>query len=145
MESMGRRCMSTTKPVVAVVGLGAMGSRLALNLLTDGYQVIAVNRSPEPVDRLVQAGAIAAGSPAEAAAQANVVLVAVADDEAATTVWLDPQTGILAAAAADLLAVEASTVSPGRVASLAAAASQAGLRFLEAPMVGSRPQVETRA
>ncbi|MFD8079865.1 NAD(P)-dependent oxidoreductase [Streptomyces sp. NPDC059718] len=43
------------------------------------------------------------------------------------------------------LAIEASTLSPGWIRRLATATGRAGLRFLEAPMIGSRPQVEARA
>ncbi|MFC4128269.1 NAD(P)-dependent oxidoreductase [Nocardia rhizosphaerae] len=137
--------MTGRLPRVAVVGLGAMGSRLAHNLCARGYSVRVANRSPEPVQRLVAAGATAAGSPAEAAAKADVVLVAVRDDAASEQVWLDPATGIAAAAAPGTTAVELSTLSPGWIRRLAAAADAAGLRFLEAPMIGSRPQAEAGA
>jgi 3-hydroxyisobutyrate dehydrogenase-like beta-hydroxyacid dehydrogenase len=60
-----------------------MGTRLALNLRADGYPVVVANRSAGPVQQIVNAGATAAACPAQAAAQADVVLVAVADDEAA--------------------------------------------------------------
>jgi 3-hydroxyisobutyrate dehydrogenase len=137
--------VTATGPTVGVVGLGAMGARLAANLLTDGYPVVVANRSPGPVQRLVAAGAVAAATPAETATSVDVLLAAVADDNAAHAVWLDPGTGILAGAPPDLLAVETSTLSPGCVRALAAHAAQHGLRLLEAPMLGSRPQVEARA
>ncbi|MHC0432966.1 NAD(P)-dependent oxidoreductase [Streptomyces sp. O3] len=137
--------MKTALPCVAVIGLGAMGARLAHNLCASGYPVVVANRSPEPVRQLAAAGATAAASPADAAARADVVLVTVTDDDASETVWLDPRTGVLAGAPRDTLAIEASTLSPGWVRKLAAAAGQAGLRFLEAPMIGSRPQAEARA
>jgi 3-hydroxyisobutyrate dehydrogenase len=131
-------------PTVAVVGLGAMGSRLALNLLAGGYPVTVANRSPGPVEQLARAGASAAESLARAAARASIELVTVADDTAASAVWLDPRTGVLAGAPRGTLAIEASTLSPGRIRELAAAAGRAGLRFLEAPLIGSRPQAEAR-
>ena len=72
------------------------------------------------------------------------MLVTVTDDTAASAVWLDPRTGVLAGAPRGTLAIEASTLTPGQVRDLAAAAGRAGLRFLEAPMIGSRPQAEAR-
>ncbi|MBW1596292.1 NAD(P)-dependent oxidoreductase [Streptomyces sp. JJ38] len=137
--------MTSVRPGVAVIGLGAMGSRLARNLCAGGYRVVVANRSPEPVRQLVAVGATAAASPADAAARADVVLVTVSDDAASEAVWLDPRTGALAGAVAGTLAIDASTLSPGWVRRLAVAATRAGLRFLEAPMVGSRPQAEARA
>lgn len=138
--------MSAGAPAaVAVVGLGAMGSRLAANLLADGHRVTVANRTAVAAEPLVAAGARAAGTPREAAAAAGVVLVCVSDDEASRAVWTDPASGILAAARDGLVGVEASTVSPGWAAELADRAAAAGIGFLEAPMVGSRPQVEARA
>ncbi len=137
--------MTSAESTVAVVGLGAMGTRLALNLLASGHAVTVANRSTGPVEHLVEAGATAALSPADAAARAEVVLVAVSDDDAARAVWLDPDNGILAGAATDALAIEASTLTPTCVRRLADEAVGRGLRFLEAPMVGSRPQIEARA
>ncbi|WP_376769798.1 NAD(P)-dependent oxidoreductase [Nocardiopsis aegyptia] len=137
--------MRTAPRRVAVIGLGGMGVRLARNLRTSGHRVVVANRSPAPVRQMVAAGAVAAGSPADAAAQADVVLVTVSDDDASEAVWLDPRTGVLAGAVPGTLAIEAGTLSPGWVAKLATTAAEAGLRFLEAPMIGSRPQVEARA
>ena len=130
---------------VAVVGLGAMGARLAANLLADGRQVVVTNRTASASDALAASGAVVAGSPREAAAQADVVLVAVRDDEASRAVWTDADEGLLGGLRSGGVAVECSTVSPGWVRQLAGLADAAGARFLEAPMIGSRPQAEAKA
>ncbi|WP_051407193.1 NAD(P)-dependent oxidoreductase [Nocardia sp. CNY236] len=132
-------------PRVAVIGVGAMGSRIAANLLAAGYPVIVTNRSPGPVERLTAEGARAAQTPAEAAAHADALMVTVSDDIAAREVWHHPANGIFAGARRNLLSIEASTLSPACIRDLAARAHRHGLRFLEAPMIGSRPQVEARA
>jgi 3-hydroxyisobutyrate dehydrogenase-like beta-hydroxyacid dehydrogenase len=49
------RFITTGNMAVGVVGTGKMGSQMALNLLKAGFPVIAHNRSPEPVERLVEA------------------------------------------------------------------------------------------
>lgn len=136
--------MSAGRPTVAVVGLGAMGARLARNLLHDGYPVVVANRSPAAADPLVAAGADLVTSPKDAARQADVVLVAVTDDSASKQVWTDGETGLLQGAGTGQVVVECSTLSPGWVTELAGTAATAGLRFVEAPMVGSRAQVEGR-
>lgn len=130
------------RPRVAVVGLGAMGSRLATNLISDGYPVVVFNRTASAAKALVAEGARLAGSPREAASQADVVLVAVRDDQASRAVWTDPAGGVLAGLGVTATAIECSTLSPGWVRELGA---QAGAAFLEAPMIGTRPQVEARA
>ena len=129
------------KQRVAVVGLGAMGSRLAANLLDDGHAVVVASRSDAPVAAAAARGAARADCPREAAEGADVVLVCVSDDVASRAV-LDGADGVLAAGAGPVV-VETSTLSPQRVRE--AAAASAGHPFVEAPMVGSRPQVEGRA
>jgi 3-hydroxyisobutyrate dehydrogenase len=131
----------TEDVVVGVAGLGAMGSRLARNLLADGHRVVVANRTSAAVRELAAAGAVAAASPGEVAGAVDVVLVAVRDDDASRAVWDD----LLARARPGLLGVECSTVTPARARELAGSAAEAGVRFVEAPMVGSRPQVEARA
>ncbi|MGB4768198.1 MAG: decarboxylating 6-phosphogluconate dehydrogenase [Candidatus Saccharimonas sp.] len=51
---------------IIVAGLGRMGGQIAEKLFEDGHEVVAYNRSPEPVDTMVARGAIGAYSPQEA-------------------------------------------------------------------------------
>lgn len=53
---------------IIIAGLGRMGGQIAEKLFEDGHEVIAFNRSPEPVDAMVARGAIGAYSPEEAVA-----------------------------------------------------------------------------
>lgn len=48
---------------IAVVGLGAMGSRIAQRLLSAGHEIIVWNRSPAKLAQLIDLGATAAESP----------------------------------------------------------------------------------
>jgi 6-phosphogluconate dehydrogenase len=52
---------------IIISGLGRMGSQITRKLAEDGHQVIANNRSPEPVDEAVMYGATAAYTKDEAA------------------------------------------------------------------------------
>lgn len=135
--------MSTSLPRVGVIGLGAMGARLASNLLEDGYPVLVHNRTRARADALVEAGATFAATPREVAEAADLVMVLVTDDAASRAIWLDPERGVLAASARPIT-VASSTLTPGWVAELAAAAQSAGFDFLEAPVIGTRPHVEGR-
>jgi 3-hydroxyisobutyrate dehydrogenase len=121
---------------IAIVGLGAMGSRLAQNLLAAGHDVVVTNRTPRPLD-----GARWADAPREAAERAAVVLVAVTDDGASRAVWTDPDDGVLRGLRPEAVGVECSTISPAWARELGARAGH----FVEAPMIGSRPQAEARA
>ncbi len=127
---------------IAVIGLGAMGSRMAARWIEAGHAVTVFNRSPERMGPLVAKGATAATSPRHAAVDAEVVVSMVTDDEAARTVWLDPDDGALAAIRPGMVAVECSTVTPGWARALADRAAHAQVEFVEAPVAGSRPQAE---
>jgi 3-hydroxyisobutyrate dehydrogenase len=132
----------STRTAVAFLGLGAMGSRMASRLVSDEIDLRVWSRSGPP------AGAaslckLAAPTAADAVKGAGVVIAMVTDDDASRRVWLDA--GVLRSMRTGAIAVECSTLSPGWVSELATHARDAGLRFVDAPVVGSRPQAEAGA
>lgn len=129
---------------VAFLGLGAMGSRIAYNLLKAGYMLNVYNRSPGRAASLVIVGATAAATPRGAVAGADVVLSRVRDDEASQEVWLAAETGALHGLRPGAVAVELSTLPPSWMEVLAGAVESAGAAFVDAPVVGTRPQAEAR-
>ncbi|HEY6797809.1 MAG TPA: NAD(P)-dependent oxidoreductase [Kineosporiaceae bacterium] len=127
---------------IAVIGLGRMGRGMAHRLVSAGNDVTVHNRTPgsEAERGLVAGGARAARSPAEAARDADLVVVMVSDDDASRAVWLGPD-GVLSGGASsgpapDALAVECSTLSHQHVTRLAAAVGTAGLRYVDCPVTG---------
>ncbi|MEO1055857.1 MAG: NAD(P)-dependent oxidoreductase [Actinomycetota bacterium] len=130
---------------VTVLGLGAMGERVAGRLAAAGHAVTVWNRSSAAATRVAGAiGATTASSPAAAVTDADVVLCMVADDGASRDVWLGDD-GALDAVRTDAVAVEASTVSVQWSRELAEHAAAADVDVLTAPVVGSRPQAEAGA
>lgn len=129
---------SDDSPTVAVLGLGAMGSRVARRLLDAGLRVRVHNRTPGRDAELVERGAAPATSPADAARGASVVLVCVRDDEAALLTWQSCLPGMARAG----VGVDLSTLSPGGTDAVSALVEQHGRSWLAAPMVGSRPQLD---
>jgi 3-hydroxyisobutyrate dehydrogenase len=128
---------------IAVLGLGAMGSRMARRLLDTGeHDVIVWNRTAEAIRPLVEAGATAASTPAAAAQHCELVISMLRDDDAGRSVWLATDTGALAAMTPGAVAVECSTVTPAFAVELAGRCSRRGVDFLDAPVLGSRPQAE---
>lgn len=117
---------------VAVLGLGAMGRRMARRLLDVGVPLAVWNRTPDAADALVADGARRATSPRDAAQGAAAVLSVVTDDAASRAVWTGPD-GALAGLAADAVAVESSTLTPAWVA------GWAGLVGAPAPPRSTRP------
>jgi 3-hydroxyisobutyrate dehydrogenase-like beta-hydroxyacid dehydrogenase len=126
--------------VVAVVGLGAMGSRIARRLLEAGHELHVWNRTAGKAQPLVEAGALAAATPAEAAARAEVVLTMVADPAALREVT-EGEDGVAAGVGKGATVIEMSTVGPDAVHRLGSVLGErAGL--LDAPVLGSRSEAE---
>ena len=123
---------------VAVLGLGAMGRRMAVKLIDAGHQVTVWTRSQA---RSTPEGACRAASPAAAAASASLVISMVRDDAASYEVWLGDG-GALAALPEDAVGIECSTLSLPFVSELGEAFARVGRAFLDAPLAGSRPQAE---
>jgi 3-hydroxyisobutyrate dehydrogenase-like beta-hydroxyacid dehydrogenase len=126
---------------VAVVGLGAMGSRLARRLLDSGNDVAVWNRDAAKASPLVEAGAARAATPADAAHGADAVIVMVSDPEALRAVTEGPE-GVAAGATADTTAIQMSTVGPEPVLRLASRLPE-GVGLLDAPVLGSLSEVES--
>jgi 3-hydroxyisobutyrate dehydrogenase len=127
---------------VAVIGLGAMGSRMVQNLLQAGYSVVVHNRTEAKAQPLLELGARFAPTPRSAAEQSDVVISMVTDNEVSRQVWLAAETGAVFGLKPDQVAIEMSTVTLDWVEELHGAIAQRGARFLDAPVVGSRPQAE---
>ncbi len=126
---------------VSFIGLGAMGSRMAGRLLAAGYDLTVYNRRRERARPLEERGAKVASTPAEAARQAEVVFVSVADDAAAEAVIAGPD-GALSAVAPDAIIINTSTVSPRLSRRLSEAGLIRGAWVLDSPVSGSTPQAE---
>jgi 3-hydroxyisobutyrate dehydrogenase-like beta-hydroxyacid dehydrogenase len=126
---------------VGVIGLGAMGSRVARRLIGAGHDVVVWNRSPEKARDLVAAGASAAETPADATRRSEIVITMVSDPAALTAVTEGPS-GVAAAADAATTVVNMTTVGPAAVHRLAETLP-AGTPLLDAPVLGSLPEAES--
>ena len=115
---------------------------MAVRLLHAGHQVSVYNRSAGPAHDLVAAGAMACKTPRAAAEGAEIVIAMVRGNEASRAIWCDEQDGALRGLGAGAIAIESSTLTPGWVKELAALVHKTGASFLDAPVVGSRPQAD---
>lgn len=123
---------------VAFCGLGRMGVPMAARLVGTGHDVTVWNRTPGRAASLVDGGAAEAGSPAQAASGADVVITMLADPPALDAVVFGPD-GVAGPLRAGATLVEMSTVGPEAVRSLAARLPD-GVDVLDAPVLGSVPQ-----
>jgi 3-hydroxyisobutyrate dehydrogenase-like beta-hydroxyacid dehydrogenase len=126
---------------IAVVGLGAIGSLLAVHLVKANHEVTVWNRSAGPVLRLAAEGARSADTVADAF-QSEVVISVLFDDGAVRERLLDKT--LLSSARPGMLHICMSTISPELAIELEASYGRHGLRYVSAPPFG-RPDAAARA
>ena len=120
---------------VGFIGTGTMGQPMLANLVGKGFQAIAYDTAPAALDAAVRLGAERAGSAAESAAVADLVITMLPSSANVETVYLGAG-GILEAAPRGRLCVDMSTIDPGTSQRVAARLQERGLRFLDAPVSG---------
>jgi 2-hydroxy-3-oxopropionate reductase len=120
---------------VAFIGLGIMGSPMAVHLAEAGHQVAGYNRSAAKTAPLLAAGGRAAASIADAVKDADVVCVMVPDTPDVLAV-LEGDDGVFANAAPGALIIDFSSIRPDVTAGLHATATSLGLRLVDAPVSG---------
>jgi 3-hydroxyisobutyrate dehydrogenase len=126
---------------VAFIGLGAMGSRMAMNLHAAGHSLKVFNRDKEKTRAFADKGITVCDSPAAAAKGAQFVCSIVSDDVATRAVMLG-EAGIVGAAAAGTIILDSSTNTPAMAREVAKAAAAKGVAYLDAPVSGSLAQAQ---
>ena len=125
---------------VAVIGLGGMGSRMARRLLDSGHELVVWNRTMEKAQPLVELGAVAAESPADAARRAEALIIMVTDPVALQEVIEGPD-GVAAGASEATTVIQMSTVSPAATSRLQTVLESTGAGLLDSPVLGSLTEV----
>ena len=126
---------------LGIIGIGNMGSRMAKRLLDHGYQLVAYNRSREAAEALVKYGATVADSIGELAAEADVILSSLTNDEAVKSVYTGPK-GVFAHLRRGSAVIEMSTVLPATSRQLYELSREAEVKCLDSPVSGSTPSAE---
>ena len=122
---------------IAYLGLGTMGRGMAANLIKAGHEVTVWNRSAERCAPLVAQGARQAATPAAAVAGAELVMYCLSDDAAVEDlVW--GAGDLRSAVQAGQIVVDMTTLHPSVSRKEAAAYAAKGVRFLDAPVFGSK-------
>jgi 3-hydroxyisobutyrate dehydrogenase len=129
---------------IAFIGMGAMGSRMAVSLMEAGHTLTVWDRFPHASAPIGARGAQVASSPRDAVRDAEFVFVMVWDDEASRYVWLDPEVGALEGMKPGSVAIECATLSTRWITELHAACAAKEIDFVDAPMSGSLPHAEAK-
>jgi 3-hydroxyisobutyrate dehydrogenase len=127
---------------IGFIGLGIMGAPMAGRLVAAGFDVTVYNRTAARTRPLADAGARVAGSAADAARDADVVISIVTDSPDAEAVLLGADGAVAgatvdrAAARAPCLVIDMSTIAPQAARDIGQRLAAAGLPFLDAPVTG---------
>lgn len=120
---------------VGFIGLGIMGSGMARNLLKAGFALRVWNRTASRMGELVAAGAQPASSPADVAAQADIIFICVSDTPDVEAVVLG-ENGLIHGARPGSLVIDTSTISPQAERMLGERLAEKGVHLLDAPVSG---------
>jgi len=128
--------MNIQSMAIGFIGLGRMGSPMAQNLLKTGYSLKVYDIDPNKITALVELGARAAVSPADAVSGVEVAISMILDDAVLDAVALGVD-GILPAARPGLIYADMSTVSPMASKRVAIEAGKRDVKYLRAKVSGS--------
>ncbi|HWI17074.1 MAG TPA: NAD(P)-dependent oxidoreductase [Vicinamibacterales bacterium] len=126
---------------IGFIGIGAMGQPMALNLARAGRSLIVWSRAAEKCRPLHEAGAEVATDPAGVFARSDVVITMLFDETAFDQV-LQRGTPGFPAMVRDHIVINMSSVAPQFARALARDVQDAGGRYVEAPVSGSRIPAE---
>ncbi|WP_310889848.1 NAD(P)-dependent oxidoreductase [Clavibacter capsici] len=123
---------------MALLGTGVMGSGMSRSILRAGLPLTVWNRSAEKAAPLADDGATVADSAADAVRDADVVVVMLFDADAVLAVLAE----VAPALRPDAVVLQSSTVGVEGTRRIAALAAEHGLRFVDAPVLGTRGPAE---
>jgi 3-hydroxyisobutyrate dehydrogenase/2-hydroxy-3-oxopropionate reductase len=126
---------------IGFIGLGIMGQPMALNFIKAGYKLAVYNRTDGKAAALEAAGARVAASPADAARDADIVMM-ILSDSAAVEAVVTGKEGILESLRPGTLVIDSSTISPGVSRKMACLVAGKGATWLDAPVTGSKHGAE---
>lgn len=127
---------------ISFIGLGIMGSRMAMNLLNAGHELTVWNRSADKAAELVNAGAQLVETPAAAVVSTEVCITMLSTPEVVNEVALGKD-GFLIAMPKHAIWLDSSTINPSFACTMAAAAAIHHVTYLEAPVAGTKGPAAT--
>lgn len=127
---------------IGFIGLGIMGSRMARNLLKAGHRLVVYNRTRAKADPLLAQGAVWAESPAALAKQQVEVLFTMLSTPEAVQAAALGNGGFLDHLDKGAIWVNCTTVNPSFSRHMAAQAAERQVRFLDAPVAGTKAPAE---
>lgn len=125
---------------ITLLGLGLMGRPLALRLVHCGHELVAWNRSPEPLRKAAEAGLKVEADLAAAIRQGEVIMLTLSDAAAIEAVLFSDGIPELLA---DRMVLQMGTIAPNESRTIAGRVVRAGGEYMEAPVLGSIPEARS--
>jgi 3-hydroxyisobutyrate dehydrogenase-like beta-hydroxyacid dehydrogenase len=130
------------KPRIGFIGIGLMGHGIAKNLVTKGYPLsVRVNRNRAPLEDLLAAGATEVKTNADAARNADIVVLCVTGAPQVEEI-INGEGGIAGAARKGLVVIDTSTSEPATTTRMREALAAKGVRFVDAPLARTPVEAE---
>ncbi|XP_041461180.1 putative oxidoreductase GLYR1 isoform X3 [Lytechinus variegatus] len=137
-----KKDIKPTEKKIGFIGLGLMGTGMAMNLIKAGHDVTVWNRTSEKCEEFVKAGASQAETVSDLVSSCDITFSMVSDSEAVRAIVFG-ENGVLDGISDGKAFVDMSTVDIGTVTGVAEAVQARDGRFLEAPVCGSvQPAME---
>jgi 2-hydroxy-3-oxopropionate reductase len=124
---------------IGFIGLGIMGKPMSKNLLKAGYKLVVCDVVKAAVDEVVAAGATAAATPKEVAAQADIIITMLPNSPHVKQVILGAN-GVIEGAKPGTVVIDMSSIAPLVSREIAAKLAEKGVDMLDAPVSGGEPK-----
>jgi len=135
--------VSDAKPAVGYIGIGLMGTPMAMRLARAGYQLTVWGRTEAKLAAVLDAGAQRAANPEALARASDIVFLCVSDTEAVEAVVFGEQ-GVAAGITQEKLVVDMSSIRPEATVRMARRLrEETGAGWLDAPVSGGVPGAES--
>jgi 3-hydroxyisobutyrate dehydrogenase len=131
-----------SKLKVGFIGLGLMGKPMALNIHKKGFPLSVYNRSPEKLKDFKKLGITTYDSPAELAANSDVVITMITAPKDVKEVAFG-KNGIAESGNKDLVHIDMSTIGPSAAKEIAKGLAKKNIEFVDAPVTGSTDRAKT--
>jgi 3-hydroxyisobutyrate dehydrogenase len=128
--------MAANDRKIAFIGLGVMGAGMASRLAENGHDITVYNRTRSKADEVGELGAKVANTPADAAKDADVVMISLADQNVVSKVVFD-EDGIFETLGEGSYVLDMSTVTPEFARELNGRAREAGYKHLDTCVLGN--------
>ena len=121
---------------VGFIGLGIMGAGMARNILNAGHELFVHDIRKDACDTVIEAGAVFADTPAEAAKRSEAIVICVPWPGPQEAVMEGPD-GVFAGAEAGLLIIDTTVMPPKNNWELAERSANMGIDYIDAPVSGA--------